>query len=106
MVVKQKTLANSFIIEGIGLHTGVNVTMNFLPAPVNHGFKFKRVDLKNQPIIDADVSLVIDTSRGTLLEQNGARIGTIEHALAALVGMDLDNVLIEVNILYYISVGN
>ncbi len=97
MVEKQKTLANSFKIEGRGLHTGVNVTMNFLPAPENHGFKFKRIDLPNQPVIDADVDLVIDTSRGTLLESNGARIGTIEHALAALVGMDLDNVLIEVN---------
>jgi UDP-3-O-[3-hydroxymyristoyl] N-acetylglucosamine deacetylase/3-hydroxyacyl-[acyl-carrier-protein] dehydratase len=71
--------------------------MNFKPAPENHGFKFKRVDLKNRPIIDADVDLVVDTSRGTLLEKDGARIGTIEHALAALVGMDLDNVLIEVN---------
>lgn len=97
MVVKQKTLENSFKIEGVGLHTGVNVTMNFLPAPVNHGFKFKRVDLENQPVIDADVDLVIDTSRGTLLEKDGARIGTIEHTLAALVGMDLDNVLIEVD---------
>ncbi|HPF51104.1 MAG TPA: bifunctional UDP-3-O-[3-hydroxymyristoyl] N-acetylglucosamine deacetylase/3-hydroxyacyl-ACP dehydratase [Draconibacterium sp.] len=97
MVVKQKTLANPFKIEGKGLHTGVLVTMNFLPAPINHGFKFKRVDLENQPVIEADVDLVIDTSRGTLLEKDGARIGTIEHALAALVGMDLDNVLIEVN---------
>lgn len=97
MAVQQKTLASSFTIEGIGLHTGVNVTMNFLPAPVNHGFKFKRIDLENQPIIEADVDLVVDTSRGTLLEKDGARIGTIEHALAALIGMDLDNVLIEVN---------
>lgn len=97
MVVKQKTLANSFQIEGKGLHTGATVTMNFLPAPVNHGFKFKRVDLENQPIIPADVNFVIDTSRGTLLEKDGARIGTIEHALAALIGMDLDNVLIEVD---------
>ncbi len=97
MTVKQKTLANSFTIQGRGLHTGVNTTMNFLPAPENHGFKFKRVDLKTQPIIDADADLVIDTSRGTLLEKDGARIGTIEHTLAALVGMDLDNVLIEVD---------
>jgi UDP-3-O-[3-hydroxymyristoyl] N-acetylglucosamine deacetylase / 3-hydroxyacyl-[acyl-carrier-protein] dehydratase len=97
MVVRQKTLAKSFKIHGRGLHTGVDVTMNFLPAPVNHGFKFKRVDLPNKPIIDADVELVVDTSRGTLLEKNGARIGTIEHALAALTGMDLDNVIIEVN---------
>ena len=97
MFVKQKTLANSFVIEGKGLHTGVNVTMNFLPAPENHGFKFKRVDLENHPIIEADADLVVDTSRGTMLEKNGVRIGTIEHTLAALVGMDLDNVLIEVN---------
>jgi UDP-3-O-[3-hydroxymyristoyl] N-acetylglucosamine deacetylase/3-hydroxyacyl-[acyl-carrier-protein] dehydratase len=97
MTVKQKTLANSFTLQGKGLHTGVFTTMNFLPAPVNHGFKFKRVDLENQPIIDACVDLVVDTSRGTLLEKDGARIGTIEHALAALIGMDLDNVLIEVN---------
>ncbi len=96
-MVKQKTLAKSFEIQGKGLHTGVNVTMNFIPAPENHGFKFKRVDLEGTPIIDADVDLVIDTSRGTLLEYNGARIGTIEHALAALTGMDLDNVLIEVD---------
>lgn len=97
MVIKQKTLAKSFAIEGKGLHTGVKVTMNFLPAPENHGFKFKRVDLDGQPIIEACADYVIDTSRGTLLENNGARIGTIEHTLAALIGMDLDNVLIEVN---------
>jgi UDP-3-O-[3-hydroxymyristoyl] N-acetylglucosamine deacetylase/3-hydroxyacyl-[acyl-carrier-protein] dehydratase len=97
MVEQQKTLAKSFKIEGKGLHTGVLVTMTFVPAPVNHGFKFKRVDLEGQPVIEADVDLVIDTSRGTMLEKDGARIGTIEHALAALVGMDLDNVLIEVN---------
>jgi UDP-3-O-[3-hydroxymyristoyl] N-acetylglucosamine deacetylase / 3-hydroxyacyl-[acyl-carrier-protein] dehydratase len=71
--------------------------MTFLPAPENHGFKFKRTDLPGKPVIEADADLVVDTSRGTLLEKNGARIGTIEHALAALVGMDLDNVLIEVN---------
>ena len=97
MFAKQKTLAESFEIKGKGLHTGVMVTMKFLPAPENHGFKFKRVDLENQPIINADVDLVVDTSRGTLLEKDGARIGTIEHTLAALIGMDLDNVLIEVN---------
>lgn len=97
MSVKQKTLAKSFKIEGVGLHTGVNVAMNFLPAPENHGFKFKRIDIENKPIIDADVDFVVDTSRGTLLEKNGVRIGTIEHTLAALIGMDLDNVLIEVD---------
>ena len=97
MAQKQRTLASSFTIEGKGLHTGVDVRMTFLPAPVNHGFKFKRVDLAGQPVIDADADLVVDTSRGTLLENKGARIGTIEHALAALVGMGLDNVMVEVN---------
>jgi len=93
----QRTLARPFSIHGRGLHTGVDVTMTFLPAPENHGFKFRRTDLPGQPIIEADADLVVDTSRGTLLEKNGARIGTIEHSLAALVGMGLDNVLIDVN---------
>jgi UDP-3-O-[3-hydroxymyristoyl] N-acetylglucosamine deacetylase/3-hydroxyacyl-[acyl-carrier-protein] dehydratase len=94
---KQKTLAKPFTLIGRGLHTGVNVTMSFLPAPAGFGFRFKRVDLPGQPVIEADCDLVTDTSRGTLLEKNGIRIGTIEHALAALTGMDLDNVMIEVD---------
>jgi UDP-3-O-[3-hydroxymyristoyl] N-acetylglucosamine deacetylase / 3-hydroxyacyl-[acyl-carrier-protein] dehydratase len=97
MAQKQRTLARPFSIEGKGLHTGVDVTMTFIPAPENHGFQFKRVDLPGQPVIEADADLVVDTSRGTLLEKDGARIGTIEHALAALTGMGLDNILIEVN---------
>jgi UDP-3-O-[3-hydroxymyristoyl] N-acetylglucosamine deacetylase / 3-hydroxyacyl-[acyl-carrier-protein] dehydratase len=97
MAEKQKTLANSFTIKGRGLHTGVDVTMRFHPAPVDFGFRFKRVDLPGQPIIEADCDLVFDTSRGTLLQKDGAKIGTIEHALAALTGMDLDNVMIEVD---------
>lgn len=97
MADKQRTLANPFTIKGQGLHTGVHVTMKFNPAPVNHGFRFKRTDLPGQPVIDADCDLVTDTSRGTLLEQNEVQIGTIEHSLAALVGMGLDNVLIEID---------
>ncbi len=97
MAVKQATLAGSFTISGKGLHTGVLVNMSFHPAPENHGFRFKRTDLEGTPIIEADADLVVDTSRGTLLEKNGARVGTIEHALAALVGMGLDNVLIEID---------
>lgn len=97
MVQKQQTLVRSFTIKGRGLHTGVDVTMTFLPAPENHGFKFKRIDLEDQPVIDADADLVVDTSRGTLLQKDGARIGTIEHTLAAMVGMGLDNVLVEVD---------
>ncbi len=97
MAQKQRTLARPFSIGGKGLHTGVDVTMTFIPAPENHGFQFKRIDLPGQPVIEADADLVVDTSRGTLLEKNGVRIGTIEHALAALTGMGLDNILIEVN---------
>jgi len=93
----QRTLANSFSVKGKGLHTGLHVTMTFLPAPVNHGFKFKRTDLPDQPVIEADADLVTDTSRGTMLEKNGVKVGTIEHTLAALIGMGLDNVLIEMN---------
>ncbi len=97
MAPKQRTLARPFTVHGKGLHTGVNVTMTFLPAPANHGFRFKRTDLPGKPVIEADADWVVDTSRGTLLEKNGARIGTIEHTLAALTGMGLDNVLVEID---------
>ncbi len=97
MTVKQKTLAREFSLSGKGLHTGVLVNMTFKPAPENHGFKFKRVDLEGQPILEADASLVIDTSRGTVIGKGDVRLSTIEHSLAALTGMDLDNVLIEVD---------
>lgn len=94
---KQKTLATEFTISGKGLHTSCLVTAVFKPAPENHGFKFKRVDLEGQPILEADANLVGDTSRGTVLVKGDMRLSTIEHALAALVGMDLDNVLIEID---------
>jgi UDP-3-O-[3-hydroxymyristoyl] N-acetylglucosamine deacetylase / 3-hydroxyacyl-[acyl-carrier-protein] dehydratase len=97
MTVKQKTLAKEFSISGKGLHTNCLVNMTFKPAPENFGFKFKRIDLENQPILNASSDLVIDTSRGTVIEFQGARLSTIEHSLAALTGMDLDNVLIEID---------
>ncbi|MGE5395379.1 MAG: bifunctional UDP-3-O-[3-hydroxymyristoyl] N-acetylglucosamine deacetylase/3-hydroxyacyl-ACP dehydratase [Candidatus Saccharibacteria bacterium] len=97
MAVKQKTLAKEFSISGKGLHTSCQVSMTFKPAPVNHGFKFQRIDLANQPIISAHVDFVVDTARGTVIENEGARISTIEHSLAALIGMDIDNVLIEID---------
>ena len=75
----QCTLKSAVSISGYGLHTGKNVTLTFKPAPVNHGFKFKRIDLPDQPIINADADLVVDVSRGTTLEQNGARVSTVEH---------------------------
>ncbi|GGG44536.1 3-hydroxyacyl-[acyl-carrier-protein] dehydratase FabZ [Croceivirga lutea] len=95
--IKQKTLQNKVTLEGVGLHTGENVTMTFLPAPENHGFAFKRVDLEGEPIIEADANYVVNTQRGTNLEKNGVKIHTSEHVLAALIGLDIDNVLIELN---------
>ncbi|MFC2188208.1 bifunctional UDP-3-O-[3-hydroxymyristoyl] N-acetylglucosamine deacetylase/3-hydroxyacyl-ACP dehydratase [Fulvivirgaceae bacterium LMO-SS25] len=97
MNVKQHTIKEPVSVEGVGLHTGLSCTMTFIPAPPNHGIKFQRVDLPEKPIIDADVDNVVDLSRGTTIEQHGARVGTIEHTLAALVGLQIDNVLIEIN---------
>ncbi|MFZ6665299.1 bifunctional UDP-3-O-[3-hydroxymyristoyl] N-acetylglucosamine deacetylase/3-hydroxyacyl-ACP dehydratase [Peijinzhouia sedimentorum] len=97
MNVKQHTIKEPVSVEGVGLHTGLSCTMTFMPAPPNHGIKFQRVDLPEKPIIDADVDNVVDLSRGTTIEQHGARVGTIEHTLAALVGLQIDNVLIEIN---------
>jgi len=97
MSEKQKTLKEAISVSGAGLHTGQEVTLTFRPAPENHGFKFRRVDLPGQPVIDADAELVADTSRGTSLESKGIRVSTVEHVLAALTGMDLDNVLVDLD---------
>ena len=94
---KQHTLCGSVTISGTGLHTGVNVNMTLKPANPGFGFQFQRVDLPGAPIIKADCDLVTDTSRGTTLEQNNAKISTVEHVLAALTGMGVDNCLIEVD---------
>lgn len=93
----QTTLKQAVTLSGVGLHTGKEVTITFTPAAANHGYKFKRVDLPEQPIIPADADLVVDVSRGTTLELNGVRVSTVEHSLAALVGCQIDNVLIELN---------
>ncbi|TKG92405.1 bifunctional UDP-3-O-[3-hydroxymyristoyl] N-acetylglucosamine deacetylase/3-hydroxyacyl-ACP dehydratase [Puteibacter caeruleilacunae] len=97
MISKQKTLAAPVTLSGKGLHTGCTVNMTLTPAPENHGIKFKRVDLEDQPIIDASAAFVKDTSRGTVIDVDGVKISTIEHALAAITGMDLDNILIEID---------
>ncbi len=97
MSEKQRTLAKDISLTGKGLHTGINVTMTFKPAPANHGYKFCRVDLPGKPIIDALAEYVTDTSRGTTLVQNNASVSTIEHVLAAFHGLRVDNVMIELN---------
>ncbi len=97
MNVKQKTIKSEVSVEGVGLHTGAMVTLTFCPAPENHGFKFQRVDLPGQPVVDADCDNVTDTARGTTITQNGASISTVEHVMASLVGMDLDNVLMKLD---------
>jgi UDP-3-O-[3-hydroxymyristoyl] N-acetylglucosamine deacetylase / 3-hydroxyacyl-[acyl-carrier-protein] dehydratase len=94
---KQHTLKQAVSISGTGLHTGIMVDMTLRPANPGYGFQFQRIDLAGMPLIKADCDLVTDTSRGTTLEDNGARVSTIEHILAALVGMGVDNCLIEVN---------
>lgn len=91
----QRTLKGPIEFHGIGLHTGEKVNLTVLPAPANHGYKFQRVDLEGQPTIDANCDLVVGTQRGTTLEQNGARIYTTEHILAALYGSEIDNALIQ-----------
>lgn len=94
---KQHTLRSSINISGTGLHTGVKVDMTLKPASAGFGYQFQRIDLAGQPLIKADCDLVTDTSRGTTLEENGVKVSTVEHILAALVGMGVDNCLIELN---------
>ncbi len=94
---KQTTISKEISLTGVGLHTGSNVTLTFKPAPENHGYKFKRIDLEGEPIIEADADLVTNTQRGTCLEKKGVIIQTCEHVLAALVGLQVDNVLLEIN---------
>ncbi|SMC74047.1 bifunctional UDP-3-O-[3-hydroxymyristoyl] N-acetylglucosamine deacetylase/3-hydroxyacyl-ACP dehydratase [Cellulophaga tyrosinoxydans] len=94
---KQRTIAKEVTLSGVGLHTGENVTMKFVPAPENTGYAFKRTDLEGEPIIEADANYVVNTQRGTNLEKRGVKIQTSEHVLAALVGLEIDNVIIELN---------
>lgn len=95
--IKQKTIQQPVTLTGVGLHTGKEVSLTFQPAPVNTGFVFKRLDLEGNPTIEADAAYVTNTQRGTCLEKSNIVIQTSEHVLAALVGMDLDNIIIELN---------
>lgn len=94
---KQNTLAGSFTLEGKGLHTGLNIRITFNPAPENHGYKIKRTDLEGQPVLDALAEHVETTQRGTVISKNGITVGTVEHAMAALYALGVDNCLIELN---------
>ncbi|MBX9807779.1 MAG: bifunctional UDP-3-O-[3-hydroxymyristoyl] N-acetylglucosamine deacetylase/3-hydroxyacyl-ACP dehydratase [Flavobacteriaceae bacterium] len=96
-MVKQKTIKTEISLTGVGLHTGKEVKMTFKPAPINNGFTFVRKDLEGQPVIEADANYVVNTQRGTNLEKLGVKIQTPEHVLAALVGCDLDNIIIELD---------
>ncbi len=92
---KQLTIKKTSFCTGVGLHTGVESTITFKPAPENYGIRFRRTDIKGSPAIKADIDHVVDISRGTTIEQNNVRIHTVEHALAAVSGMRIDNILIE-----------
>ena len=96
-MLKQKTLGGSFSLTGKGLHTGVNLTVTFNPAPDNHGYKIQRIDLEGQPIIDAVAENVGETTRGTVLVKNNIKVSTIEHGMAALYSAGIDNCLIQVD---------
>jgi UDP-3-O-[3-hydroxymyristoyl] N-acetylglucosamine deacetylase/3-hydroxyacyl-[acyl-carrier-protein] dehydratase len=94
---KQTTIKNEVTLSGVGLHTGNEVTLVFKPAPENHGYAFQRVDLEGSPVIEASANYVTDTRRGTTLDKKGVQINTCEHVLAALVGLEIDNCLIEID---------
>ena len=97
MSEKQRTVKGIVKVNGIGLHTGLEVNLEIHPAPDNHGYKFQRIDLEGKPIIKADVDHVVSTERGTTLEQNNAKVHTTEHVLAALYGCQVDNALITID---------
>ncbi|MDE6120022.1 MAG: UDP-3-O-acyl-N-acetylglucosamine deacetylase, partial [Muribaculaceae bacterium] len=96
-MMKQTTLSKGFTLSGKGLHTGLDITAEFLPAPENHGYKFQRTDLEDEPVIDALAENVKATTRGTVIGRGDSSVSTIEHALAALYAAGIDNVLIRVN---------
>ncbi len=95
--MKQHTIKKSVTVKGVGLHTGKSVKMTFKPAPANHGFKFQRIDLEDKPVVSADVNKVVSTNRGTTIKSGDAIVSTVEHTLSALVGLAIDNVLIEID---------
>ena len=93
----QTTISKKISLSGVGLHTGKDVTLTFYPSEANSGYVFKRIDLENEPIIEADINYVTNTERGTCLNKDNVTIQTCEHVLASLVGLQIDNALIELN---------
>jgi len=96
-MIKQRTLKQSFSLEGKGLHSGIESRITFNPAPANFGYKIRRTDIPGEPVIDAVAENVVNTGRSTVLAVNGIKVATVEHALAALYGCEIDNCLIDIN---------
>ena len=96
-MAKQRTIKENFTLSGKGLHTGLNLTVEFCPAPENHGYKIQRVDVEGEPIIEALAENVTETQRGTVLSNGTERVSTVEHGLAALYALGIDNCLMKVN---------
>ena len=96
-IMKQTTIKHTASVKGVGLHTGKEVALTFNPAPVNHGIKFQRIDVEGQPVLNADVNRVVSTTRGTTIEMSGAQVSTVEHVMSALAGLQIDNVMIQLD---------
>ncbi|MCB9298073.1 MAG: bifunctional UDP-3-O-[3-hydroxymyristoyl] N-acetylglucosamine deacetylase/3-hydroxyacyl-ACP dehydratase [Lewinellaceae bacterium] len=96
-MMKQNTIKQPATVKGIGLHTGKEVVLTFKPAPIGHGYKFQRVDLEGKPVLNVDVNRVVSTQRGTSIKSGTAEVNTVEHALSALAGIGIDNILMELN---------
>ncbi|MEM9527753.1 MAG: UDP-3-O-acyl-N-acetylglucosamine deacetylase, partial [Bacteroidota bacterium] len=96
-MTNQRTIANSFSLSGVGLHSGAEVTLTFKPAPAGHGVKFQRIDLEDAPTINVDVNRVVSTDRSTTIGSGEATVSTIEHLLSAVAGLQIDNLLVEIN---------
>ena len=95
--MKQATIQHTTTLEGIGLHTGKAVKMTFRPAAEQYGIRFQRTDLPDQPIIAADAARVVSTTRGTTIRVGEAQVSTVEHCLSALIGLAIDNIIIEID---------
>lgn len=97
IMARQRTIKDSFTLSGKGLHTGLNLTVEFCPAPENYGYKIQRVDVEGEPLIDALAENVTETQRGTVLSNGTERVSTVEHGLSALYAFGIDNCLMKVN---------